>query len=130
MRVRFVIVACLWMAAFGAALPCGAQPAIDASPLSSAQQEADDRVVAARCGTPAFEKGFYRQSKAAVAAGLVVKHRDPVQVEKSVTALRRNPVVLIATQADCPAQLDRLRQIEKDRAKMLGTRRKGTQVAG
>jgi len=113
----------------GASWPAASQPAVDASPLSSEQQEADDRVVAARCGTPAFEKGFYKQSKAAVAAGLVVKHRDPVQVEKAVTALRRNPVVLVATQADCPAQLDRLRQIEKDRAKMLGTHRKGAQVA-
>ncbi len=129
MRARFVFVAGISVVSIGASWPAASQPAVDASPLSSAQQEADDRVVAARCGTPAFEKGFYKQSKAAVAAGLVVKHRDPVQVEKTVTALRRNPVVLVATQADCPAQLDRLRQIEKDRAKMLGTHRKGTQVA-
>lgn len=129
MRARFVFVASVSVVSIGASWPAASQPAVDASPLSSEQQEADDRVVAARCGTPAFEKGFYKQSKAAVAAGLVVKHRDPVQVEKAVTALRRNPVVLVATQADCPAQLDRLRQIEKDRAKMLGTHRKGAQVA-
>lgn len=129
MRVRSVFVACFSVVSIGASWPAAAQPAVDVSPLSIEQQEADDRVVAARCGTPLFEKGFYKQSKAAVAAGLVVKHRDPVQVEKNVTALRRNPVVLVATQADCPAQLDRLRQIEKDRAKMLGTHRKGTQVA-
>jgi hypothetical protein len=130
MNGRFVFVACLSVVSFSTSLPAASQPAVEASPLSLEQQEADDRVVAARCGTPAFERGFYRQSKAAVAAGLVVKHRDPVQVEKSVTALRRNPVVLIATQADCPAQLDRLREIEKDRAKMLGTHRKGTKAAG
>jgi hypothetical protein len=130
MRVRSVFVACFSVVSIGASWPAASQPAADVSPLSIEQQEADDRVVAARCGTPLFEKGFYKQSKAAVAAGLVVKHRDPVQVEKNVTALRRNPVVLVATQADCPAQLDRLRQIEKDRAKMLGTHRKGTRVAG
>jgi len=130
MNARFVFVACLSVVSIGASWPAACQRAVDLSTLSSEQQEADDRVVAARCGTPAFEKGFYKQSKAAVAAGLVVKHRDPVQVEKTVTALRRNPVVLIATQAECPAQLDRLRQIQKDRAKMLGTHRKGTQVAG
>jgi hypothetical protein len=130
MKARFVFVACISVVSIGLSWSAASQPTMDPSPLSSEQQEADDRVVAARCGTPLFERGFYKQSKAAVASGLVVKHRDPVQVEKNVTALRRNPVVLIATQADCPAQLDRLRQIEKDRAKMLGTHRKGAQIAG
>ncbi|MGJ7508444.1 hypothetical protein [Variovorax sp. GT1P44] len=101
------------------------QPTAIAGPdLSGEQQEADYRVIAARCGTPAFEKGFYKQSKAAVAAGLVVKHRDPAQVEKTVTALRRNPVVLIGTQADCPDQVARLRDVQKERAKLLGGQRK------
>jgi hypothetical protein len=103
-----------------------AQPVAQAAPVPSGeQQEADNRVIAARCGTPAFEKGFYKQSKAAVAAGLVVKHRDPAQVEKTVTALRRNPVVLIGAQADCPDQIARLKDLQKERAKMLGTQRRG-----
>ena len=108
-------------------LPCSAiaQPIAIAGPdLSGEQQEADYRVIAARCGTPAFEKGFYKQSKAAVAAGLVVKHRDPAQVEKTVTALRRNPVVLVGTQADCPDQVARLKDVQKERARLLGGQRR------
>ena len=53
-------------------------------------------MIAARCGTPAFEKVFYKQSKAAVAAGLVSKNRDAAQVEKNITGLRRSPFVLVA----------------------------------
>lgn len=124
MNARFVFAASLLPISLGAPWFAAAQQAVDDSPLSIEQQEADYRVIAARCGTPAFERGFYKQSKAAVAAGLVVKHRDPVQVEKTVTALRRNPVMLIGTQADCPAQLDQLRQLEKDRSRLLGSRRK------
>lgn len=104
-------------------LPCaaGAQAA-----LPGDQQEADNRVIAARCGTPAFEKAFYKQSRAAVAAGLVVPHRDPALVEKSITALRRNPVVLVGAQSDCPEQLARLRSIQKERAKALGGGRRSS----
>ncbi|MDM0051944.1 hypothetical protein [Variovorax sp. J22R115] len=120
MKARFNVQALFCV--FATCLPwaAGAQP----SDSSGEQQEADYRVIAARCGTPGFEKAFYKQSKAAVAAGLVVKHRDPAQVEKTVTALRRNPVVLIGTQADCPDQVARLKELQKERAKALGTSRK------
>jgi hypothetical protein len=128
MKARFVFVACLSAVSIGLPRLAAAQPADEVPPLSSEQLEADYRVVAARCGTPAFEKSFFKQSKAAVAAGLVTKHRDPAQVEKTVTALRRNPVVLIGTQADCPAQLERLKQVQKDRAKALGTRPKAVRL--
>ena len=101
-------------------LAASAQQAADAVvPISGEQQEADYRVIAARCGSPAFEKAFYKQSRAAVSAGLVTKHRDPVQVEKTVTALRRSPVVLVATQADCAAELKRLAELQKSRGEML-----------
>jgi hypothetical protein len=116
MSVRFTIAAGLLTLAAGSPWPAAAQ-----SPAPSSEQlEADYRVIAARCGTPAFEKAFYKQSKAAVAAGLVTKHRDPVQVEKMVTALRRNPVDLVSTQADCPSQLERVKEVQKDRSKSLG----------
>ena len=120
MKARINVRALLWVSATCLPWAAGAQP----SDLSGEQQEADYRVIAARCGTPGFERAFYKQSKAAVAAGLVVKHRDPVQVEKTVTALRRNPVVLIGTQADCPEQVVRLKELQKERAKALGTSRK------
>lgn len=121
MDVRLVFVACLSMAAADGPRLAHAQTPSGAgvSAESGEQLEADYRVIAARCGTPAFEKSFYKQSKAAVAAGLVTRHRDPAQVEKSVTALRRNPVVLIGAQSDCPAQIERLKEVQKERAKAL-----------
>jgi hypothetical protein len=121
MNVRFLFVACLAAAASGGPGLSNAQTtsAAGISAESSEQLEADYRVIAARCGTPAFEKSFYKQSKAAVAAGLVTRHRDPVQVEKTVTALRRNPVVLIGAQSDCPAQIEHLKEVQKERAKLL-----------
>ena len=121
MSARFVFVACLSMASVCVAGLARAQTtsAAGISAESSEQLEADYRVIAARCGTPGFEKAFYKQSKAAVAAGLVTRHRDPAQVEKTVTALRRNPVVLIGAQSDCPAQIDRLKEVQKERAKTL-----------
>ncbi|MGJ7510748.1 hypothetical protein [Variovorax sp. GT1P44] len=91
--------------------------------LSSEQQEADYRVIAARCGTPGYEKAFFRQSKAAVAAGLVSKHRDPVEVEKTITALRRSPFVLVAAPADCAEQLKMLAEVQKSRSSLIKTRR-------
>ncbi|MBU2408850.1 MAG: hypothetical protein KKC79_09405, partial [Gammaproteobacteria bacterium] len=42
--------------------------AIASSVSEQEQREADDRVIAARCGTPAFEKQFFRSSQAAVRA--------------------------------------------------------------
>jgi hypothetical protein len=96
-----------------------AQGASASAAMAAAQQEADWRVIAARCGTPAFERSFYRQSKAAVAAGLVARNRDPVELEKTITSLRRSPVVLVASTADCPEQLKQLAQLQKDRASAL-----------
>jgi hypothetical protein len=80
-------------------------------------------VIAARCGTPAFEKAFYNQSRAAVAAGLVNKNRPPADVEKTVTALRRSPFVLIAANADCPVQLKQLADLQKSRSELIRTSR-------
>ena len=34
----------------------------------------------------------------------VVEGRPPAEVEKTITALRRSPFVLVAAPADCPAQ--------------------------
>jgi len=93
------------------------------APVPAEQQEADYRVIAARCGTPAFEKTFYNQSRAAVAAGLVNRNRPPADVEKTVTALRRSPFVLVAAQADCPAQLKQLADLQKSRSEVIRTSR-------
>ncbi|MGO4394508.1 hypothetical protein AB4Z46_24425 [Variovorax sp. M-6] len=121
---QLAFAALLAAAVIGMPLAASAQQAADAAvPISGEQQEADYRVIAARCGSPAFEKAFYKQSRAVVAAGLVTKHRDPVQVEKTVTALRRSPFVLVATQADCAAELKRLAELQKSRAEMLRTGR-------
>ena len=90
--------------------------AIATAALAAEQQEADYRVIAARCGTPAFEHAFYKQSRAAVAAGVVVKNRDPVEVEKAITAMRRSPVVLVASNSECPDQLKQLADVQKQRS--------------
>lgn len=126
MKTQLEIGAVLAAAVIGIPLPALGQTPADgiASPVSAEQQEADWRVIAARCGTPAFEKAFYKQSRAAVAAGLVVKNRDPVLVEKSVTGLRRNPFVLIAGPADCPAELKQLAELQKSRSALIKGGRK------
>jgi hypothetical protein len=101
-----------------------AQPAGSAAAAFSAeQQEADYRVIAARCGTPAFEKAFFNQSRAAVNAGLVSRNRPPADVEKTITALRRSPFVLVAAPADCPAQLKQLAELQKSRSQLIRTSR-------
>ncbi|RZL95990.1 MAG: hypothetical protein EOP82_01625 [Variovorax sp.] len=108
-----------WLSAalIGIPLSAAAQTtAPSGSPISTEQQEADYRVIAARCGTPGFEKAFYKQSKAAVAAGLISKNRDAAEVEKKITALRRNPFVLVAAPTDCPAQLAMLTEVQKTRS--------------
>jgi len=99
--------------------------------VATEQQESDDRVIAARCGTPAFEKAFYKDSKAAVAAGLVGrKGRDPADTEKIITALRRNPLLLVSAQADCPAQLARLKDIQKARRSAIRSGRSAASGRG
>jgi hypothetical protein len=87
--------------------------------MSSEQLEADYRVIAARCGTPTFERTFLRQSMAAVSAGLVSNDRTPAAVEQKITALRRNPLALVATQSDCPGQMARLADVRKTRAAII-----------
>ncbi|WP_218511678.1 hypothetical protein [Variovorax sp. dw_308] len=101
--------------AFATLVPLACAGAQTIAPLDSLQQEADYRVIAARCGTPAFEKAFGRQSKAAVVAGLVSPNRDAAAVEKSITALRRSPLTLVASSSDCPAQLAQLEVVRKQR---------------
>lgn len=101
----------------------GGQPArADNLPPVTEQEEADNRVIAARCGTPKFEKAFTRQSTALVASGRLSAKRRPADVETAITALRRNPVTLISASADCPAQLERLSQLQKSRSAVIKTR--------
>lgn len=123
MKTSFSIEAILTATAVAIFVPLttNAQPV--SAPVPAEQQEADYRVIAARCGTPAFEKAFYYQSRAAVAAGLVNKNRPPADVEKTVTALRRSPFVLIAANADCPVQLKQLANLQKSRSELIRTSR-------
>jgi len=117
----------LFAAAFIAApWAAAAQPVKSAAPaaaFAAEQQEADYRVIAARCGTPAFEKAFFNQSRAAVNAGLVSKNRPAADVEKTITALRRSPFVLVAAPTDCPAQLKQLAELQKNRSALIHTAR-------
>ncbi|WP_162573918.1 hypothetical protein [Variovorax sp. PBL-H6] len=123
MKARVELGALLSASIIGISLPVDAQTARPATSHAAEQQEADYRVIAARCGTPAFEKGFFKDSRAAVAAGLVNKNRMPADVEKSVEALRRSPFVLVATNADCPSQLVQLKELQKARKEAIRTGR-------
>jgi hypothetical protein len=124
MKARVELGALLSASLIGMSLPVGAQTARQqTAPHAAEQQEADYRVIAARCGTPAFEKGFFKDSRAAVAAGLVNKNRMPADVEKSVEALRRSPFVLVASNADCPSQLVQLKDLQKARKEAIRTGR-------
>ncbi len=106
---RLVILMCL----SGASL-AGEQPLQAVG--GGEDQEADYRVIAARCGSPDFENKFTAQSRRLVSAGVVAPGRDPVVVKKTVTAMRRSPMVLVAVSADCPAQLVELTSVMKARA--------------
>lgn len=120
MKARVELGALLSASVIGISLPVDAQTTRQpAAPHAAEQQEADYRVIAARCGTPAFEKGFFKASRAAVAAGLVNKNRMPADVERSVEALRRSPFVLVATNADCPSQLAQLKELQKTRKEAI-----------
>jgi len=124
MKARVELGALLSASVIGISLPVDAQTTRRPTAHHAAeQQEADYRVIAARCGTPAFEKGFFKDSRAAVAAGLVNKNRMPADVEKSVEALRRSPFVLVATNADCPSQLAQLKELQKTRKEAIRTGR-------
>ena len=124
MKTQLEFAAVFAAAVIGVPSAAHAEQAGIAAAISGEQQEADYRVIAARCGTPAFEKAFYKQSRAAVSAGLVIKNRDPVQVEKTITSLRRSPFVLVATQADCAAELKRLADLQKSRGELIKSGRK------
>jgi hypothetical protein len=121
MKTSFSIESILTVTVIAIIVPLAANAQPVAVPAE--QQEADYRVIAARCGTPAFERAFYNQSRAAVAAGLVNKNRPPADVEKIVTALRRSPFVLVAANADCPAQLEQLADLRKSRGELIRTSR-------
>ena len=121
MKTSFSIESILTATAIAIIVPLAANAQPVAVPAE--QQEADYRVIAARCGTPAFERAFYNQSRAAVAAGLVNKNRPPADVEKIVTALRRSPFVLVAANADCPAQLEQVADLQKSRSELIRTSR-------
>ncbi|WP_431275308.1 hypothetical protein ACQ858_02710 [Variovorax ureilyticus] len=125
MKTRFEIESLLTAVAIAVPLTANAEPAA----MSAEQQEADYRVVAARCGTPAYEKAFFSQSKAAVAAGLVAKNRPPAEVEKTITALRRSPFVLVAAQSDCAAQLKQLDELRSSRGALLKSSRGARKAA-
>ena len=61
---------------------------------------------------------------ALISAGLIAKDRRPVEVEKSITSLRRNPLVLVAGPSDCGAQLGQLAALQKNRNALVRTARK------
>ena len=63
---------------------------------------------------------------AVVSAGLIAKDRRPVEVEKSITSLRRNPLILVAGPSDCTAQLGQLAALQKSRNALVRTARKLT----
>ena len=120
MKSRFGLDAFAAATLAGMCLSAGAQMApASGLAISSEQLEADYRVIAARCGSPAFEKAFFNSSKAAVAAGLISKTQRPAQQEKAITALRRSPSILVAAHADCPAQLALLKDVQKRRSGSL-----------
>jgi hypothetical protein len=119
--------ALLWAAAMALVLAwqvCDAGQDRSMADEAALQQEADYRVIAARCGTPGYEKQFYKQSKAAVAAGLIAGDKDLEKAEKSIEARRRNPLLVVATTADCGEKLVTLKALQKDRAGRLGHRRR------
>ncbi|MEJ8846570.1 hypothetical protein [Variovorax rhizosphaerae] len=119
MSTRNAIGSILSIAALGMAGACPSMALATGSSVSGEQQEADYRVIAARCGTPAFERRFYHQSRAAVSAGLVSTNRDTVAVEKTITSLRRSPFVLVAASSDCKAQLAQLDALQKQRSSLV-----------
>ena len=89
------------------------------SPAQGRQLEADYRVMAARCGTPAFEKLFTRQSRAFVAAGWIEKTADPAATEKAIETLRRNPLMLVSNRAACDSRMVELKQVMQERSERL-----------
>jgi hypothetical protein len=131
MKARWEFAALASAAVVGICLPANAQSARElALAAVDEQQEADYRVIAARCGTPAFEKAFFKDSRAAVSAGLISKGRNPADVEKSIAARRRSPLVLVATPSDCPNQLAQLKELQQVRKDAIRSTRGGRSRRG
>lgn len=108
-------------AAGGASCWAQARPTgLDAAAL---QREADYRVVAARCSTPAFEKNFYVQSQDFVAASNGHDRESTARQESAIRSMRRNPIALIGSQTDCKLQGARLKQIMDERNRGRTSRR-------
>lgn len=116
-------------AAFSASGAAWAQVApLSTAPSAEEQWEADYRVIAARCGTPAFEKSFSAHSRQAVAAGLVSKRAEPATIERAIGSLRRSSLTLVATSSDCPAKLAQLADVQRARQAALGAAGKRPQA--
>lgn len=94
---------------------------LDAAQL---QREADYRVVAARCGTPAFETKFFTQSRNFVATSNGNRQDSTARQERTIESLRRNPITLISAQADCKAQSDELKRLLNERSRSHDAPRK------
>lgn len=103
--------------ALASASACWAQGRPTGLTDAALQYEADYRVVAARCGTPAFEKKFYQQSRQYVAASNG-QDKEAINVqERKIERLRRNPISLIGSQSDCKVQGDELKRVVDERSK-------------
>lgn len=95
-----------------------AKPAgLDAAAL---QNEADYRVVAARCGTPAFERVFFANSQRFVAASNDHDRQATGRQESAIRLMRRNPITLIESQSDCKSQGAILQRLLAERSKVRG----------
>lgn len=84
------------------------------------QNEADHRVVAARCGTPAFERAFFAKSQRFVAASNDHDKQATARQESAIRSMRRNPITLIGSQSDCKSQGAILQRLLAERSKVRG----------
>lgn len=105
---------------------CGAQPRPSVMDDTMLQQEADYRVVAARCGTPAFEKQFYIQSRQFVAASNGQDKEAIARQERAIERLRRNPLSLIGSQSDCKVQGEELKRVMDERSRSRSSQQSRT----
>ena len=104
-------------AALASASVCVAQVRPTGLDDTALQYEADYRVVAARCGTPAFEKKFYQQSRQFVAASNGQDKEVTARQERTIERLRRNPIALIGSQTDCKLHGDELKRVIDERSR-------------
>lgn len=108
--------------AFAGASACCAQGKPTGLDVASLQYEADYRVIAARCGTPAFEKKFFTQSRAFVAASNGHDKEAAARQESAIRSLRRNPITLIGSQADCKSHGQVLQRVMAERSRAGNTK--------